>query len=1001
MHSALEPLEPILECLSDGVLVADAGGTIVRANAAAARILGAPALALPRPWTDFAARLGLHADDAAAALPLANDASVPASRECALGAPPDVRFIRLSVSPVRAGGAIAGVVILLADVTDSVTGRNVRARESEALHRLELLTEFGVALSGATSRDEVARVVVDRGTRAAAADICTLHVFDASEETLVLIGARGVAPEVVEHIQRMRAATGNPRMFAAARSGEALWAETFAEYEGLFPAIATLPATGPRARAFWAMPLVVEARPIGLLAMGFYRERRFSPEERRWIDGFARHSAQALARAERMERERETRSWLSTTLRSIGDAVITTDTEGRVTFMNPVAERLTGFGDDEARGRPLADVFPIVSEKTGEPAESPVARVLREGVVVGLANHTVLRSRSGAAIPIDDSGSPIRDANGTLFGVVLVFRDVSADKRRERQGEVLARAGDALASSLDYRTTLANVARLAVPELADWCVVDVLEPGKSTLQQIAVAHVDPERVALAQRLADRYRPDPEATRGAPQVSRTGNPELYPELPPALLEARAHDAEHLRLLHELRLESAMIVPLQGRGRILGAMTFVYAGSGRRYSEDDLAFAVDFARRAAMAIENAIALEEATAARQEAQLASVAKDEFLATVSPELRTPLNAILGWAVTLLRRTLPEEVARPLAIIERNAQAQKRLIEDILDVSRIISGKLALTIATIPVGEVVQRAVDSVRPAADAKGLALEVTIEDPALLVHADAARLQQVVWNLLSNAVKFTPRGGSVSARALRQGSDVRIVVHDDGEGIPAEALPHVFEPFRQADSTTTRRHGGLGLGLAIVRRLVNAHGGTVDAQSEGPGRGAMFTVNLPARAAVAPIQQAAPIAPGAEAAREILAGQPRLDGLKVLVVDDEEGVRELLTAALSELGAEVHAAASAAEALERLALARPDVVISDIGMPIVDGHALIRQLRALPVEAGGRTPAIALTAYARAEDARRALAAGYQRHVAKPVDPAELAAVMKDLAPRRVE
>jgi signal transduction histidine kinase/ActR/RegA family two-component response regulator/putative methionine-R-sulfoxide reductase with GAF domain len=383
-----------------------------------------------------------------------------------------------------------------------------------------------------------------------------------------------------------------------------------------------------------------------------------------------------------------------------------------------------------------------------------------------------------------------------------------------------------------------------------------------------------------------------------------------------------------------------------------------------------------------------LELERAARREAEVASRMKDEFLATVSHELRTPLNSILGW-VTSARRGVTRDIDRALATIERAARAQARIVEDVLDLSRIVTGKLRLDVNSVQIADVLAGALDAVRPAADAKGVDLHVQADDELGMVAADADRLQQIIWNLLSNAVKFTPSGGRVQLAATREVSKIVLRVADTGPGIEPDFLPFIFEPFRQGDGSTTRRHGGLGLGLAIVKQLVLAHGGTIRAESDGPGKGATFIVELSAR--TTPV--AARVGPrSSQDPEEIPAGMPlgRVDGLRVLVVDDDSDFRELIRELLEHHGADVEVAGSVDEALQRVARFRPSVIISDIGMPHADGYALIRQLRARPPESGGTTPVIALTAYARPQDRRQTAAAGFDEHLSKPVDLPELVA-----------
>jgi PAS domain S-box-containing protein len=389
-----------------------------------------------------------------------------------------------------------------------------------------------------------------------------------------------------------------------------------------------------------------------------------------------------------------------------------------------------------------------------------------------------------------------------------------------------------------------------------------------------------------------------------------------------------------------------------------------------------------------------IEDLKRAREAAENANRIKDEFLATVSHELRTPLNAIMGWTHLLTRGKLDEETsARGLETIARNASAQNQLISDLLDVSRIISGQLRFESGVVDLVRVIEAATETVRPAADAKGIVLHLKLEHGAGLVSGDSMRLQQIVWNLLSNAVKFTPKGGQIQAQLKREYSSVVISVSDTGEGISAEFLPYIFDRFRQAESTSKRQHNGLGLGLAIVRHLVEAHGGTISASSKGRGKGATFTVTLPLLA----VHRNGIDAEHAfyPAGSVISLPAAILKGLRVLVIDDEEDARELLTIALTQNGAEVRTAATVRAALDILDQWKPNVLVSDIGMPGQDGYDFIRTVRALESERGGTIPAVALTGYASAEDAARARAAGYEIHMAKPVPPSDLVVAVASL------
>ncbi|MDZ7991351.1 MAG: AAA family ATPase [Nostoc sp. EfeVER01] len=747
---------------------------------------------------------------------------------------------------------------------------------------------------------------------------------------------------------------------------------------------------------------------------------------------------------------------------------------------------------------------------------------------------------------------------------------LEAEADQQRAG-FLAQVSATLASSLDYESTLASVANLVVPYFADWCGVDLLQDNQS-INRVAVAHRDPEKVRLGWELYQRYPRDLNAQEGVPKVLRTGQAEMITEISDALLARAIPDPEHLHIIRELGLNSCIVLPLMARGRIFGAISFVNAESERRYGTADLSLAEDIAHRAAIAIDNARLYQEAQqaqktaeraleriarlqsitaalsesltpaqvsdviveqsmaalgassalvalvnesktkleivravgykqdlidawrtfaidspsplaeavrtgkpiwaqptenrvacyphlaeiyaqydfnawisiplmvegwavggislgftqpqqlseedqafilavaqqcaqaiarahlyeaelTARNAAESANRIKDEFLAVLSHELRTPLNPILGWTKLMRTRKLDQATSdRALETIERNAKLQTQLIEDLLDVSRILQGKLNLNFGRINLVSVIEAAIETVRLSAEAKSIQIQASLESGAGEVLGDANRLQQVIWNILSNAIKFTPIGGQVKIKLEQVGSQAQVCVTDTGKGIAPEFLPYVFDYFRQADGATTRKFGGLGLGLAIVRHLVELHGGTVQAESLGEAQGATFIVRLPY------LQDESKKIKDAKDNSSLVADQSSpLSGLEILVVDDDADMREFLPFMLEQYGATVTVVASAIEALTALSQSQPNLIISDIGMPEMDGYMLMRQIRSLEPEQGGTIPAIALTAYAGEMDHQQAIAVGFQQHISKPVDPEELVRAIASLVP----
>jgi PAS domain S-box-containing protein len=859
---------------------------------------------------------------------------------------------------------------------------------------------------------------------------------------------------------------------------------------------------------FWANVVITALRDSSGELRGFAKvtrdltERRDAEEHARRLiqEEAARQAAEVSAHEARraQEDERRQRDQLRVTLSSIGDAVIVTDDRGIITFMNPVAESLTGWRAQDAAGQTLERVFAIVNEETRQVVENPVHQVLREGTVIGLANHTVLQTRDGREIPIDDSGAPIRGEDGTIAGVVLVFRDVSdarravetrlhlaaivessedaiisedldgkiaswnqgaqrlfgytaeeivnkplallvppdhpdevpgllqrikrgeriehfetvrvskdgrrldvsltlspvrsaegriigaskiarditASKRQESALRFLAEASKLLGELLDVPSTLRKVASLAVPHIADWCVIH-LQDAEGSLQAVAVEHADPARLELARELQRRYPPRPDALRGPAHVVRTGQPEMASSVPEAYLTTAARDEEHLRLLRELRLSSYISVPLAARGRILGVLTLATAESARQYTPGDLRLAGDLAYRAAIAIENA---------QLYAQLreADRLKDEFLAMLAHELRNPLAPVRN-ALHLLKLPGANDEVRQQArnMAERQVEHMARLLDDLLDVSRISRGRIKLRSEPVDVTSLITRTVEAIRPLIEERRHELTVSLPPEPLRVLGDATRLEQVLTNLLNNAAKYTDPGGRIWLSAEREADEVVLRVRDTGIGIAADMLTKVFDLFVQAERRLDRSQGGVGIGLTLVYKLVKLHGGRITASSAGPGRGSEFTVRLPMLSAVRAGEQAR------YSAGDGVAELPRR---RVLVVDDNQDAADSLALLLRLAGQDARTAYDGPSALVRATEFRPEVVFLDIGMPGMDGYEVARQLRAAPSLRGIKL--VALTGWGQEEDRRRSAEAGFDRHMVKPVEPEALRKVLVD-------
>ncbi|QEL14717.1 PAS domain S-box protein [Limnoglobus roseus] len=928
----------------------------------------------------------------------------------------------------------------------------------------------------------------------------------------------------------------------------------------------------------------------------------------------------------------EQKELIEATLTSIGDAVIATDAAGNVTFLNAVAEQLTGWTASEAIGRPLTTVFRIVNEHTRAAVQNPALRALEQGRMVGLANHTILIAKDGREHPIDDSAAPIHSREGVVSGAVLVFRDIherkeieaalreserrnaavlrasldaiitidaagrvlafnpaaellfgyaaaeavgrdmgelivpaamrdghrrgmahflatgegpvlnqrlempgvrkdgtavvveliitklegsdppvftgflrdltakkralaeaklseerfhqladampqivwtaradgtndyynrqwyaftgldadtideawktvlhpddlapcadrwaesirsgrayeqevrlwdrasksylwhlvrtvpvrddagqvvrwygtstniNAQKRSVESARFLAEASSALAQLVDYESTLQTVANLAVPHFADWSVVDVATDA-GALRRLAVAHRDPAKIRLAEEMTERYPPDPGAPNGRDQVFRSGQSVLVEEITDEALAKAAKNEDHFGLLLALGLRSYICVPLVAAGRPLGVVTFATAESGRGYTHADLRVAEDLTNRAAIAIENARLYRELRDADRR-------KDEFLATLAHELRNPLAPIrTGLEVIRLSEGRPDAVEKAHAMMDRQLGQMVRLVDDLLDVSRITRNKLELRKQPCDLATVLQSAVETSRPLIESQGHELTVALPPHPIHLDADATRLAQVFSNLLNNAAKYTEHGGRIAVAAERHGGVVEITVRDNGLGIPGEMLARVFDMFTQVDRTRDHAQGGLGIGLTLVKRLVEMHGGGIEAHSAGPGRGSEFRVRLPV-ALVA-------LGEGPHGQNSTLR-EVASDRRRILVVDDNRDSAESLTQLFELLGHDVRQAFDGPAAVAMVERERPELLLLDIGLPKMNGYEVCRRVRELP--GGDRIVIVAQTGWGQDDDRRQSEAAGFDSHLVKPIDPAAILTLLKNL------
>jgi PAS domain S-box-containing protein len=835
------------------------------------------------------------------------------------------------------------------------------------------MREWIALLASAATPKDVAlaaiRIVVDT----VGADRAAFWVVDraaaADADALVLLAHHGIDAQEVERHGRMRVREPSPvaECFRRAQSTPASLRKRAHES----------PTSSSRPRGLSHVPLTAGGEPIGVL--GYRARGKGNGDAYAFVAMVASLAALALDRFGRRGVDQGSAGKLEAYFQSSPAAMIVIESDAAVSMWNPAAERIFGWTAAEAVGRPL----PFIPESEHEEYRARLARVIRGEPILGERQRR--RTRSGGSVQIAMWAAAVRGPGQSARCMAIVFDET--DHRTEGDPfHTLTSIGAALAASLDLSSTIATLTWATVPDFADAIAIEFAEDIR---RPAVYEHTDSTKRERLRALCERYHVVPGEPGDTARVLRTGEAQLFEYLDDAAFGRLVSDGERAALMRALGMRSILSAPLLARGRVIGSVTFIRGDSGRRFDPADVSAAQEVGRRAALAIDNALLYEDSVAANR-------AKDEFLSIVSHELRTPLNAILGWA-SILSRDLEnrQTIEHGLRVIERNAKVQAKLIEDILDVSRIISGKLRIDQRAVDLGAVMRASVDTVRANAEGKGIEISLDIAEASCLALGDAERLQQVFSNLLSNAVKFTSKGGHVWVKLSRRRNAFTIEVRDDGKGIDPALLPHVFERFRQGDSSTKRAHGGLGLGLAIARHLVDAHGGTIHAASTGLGKGAVFTVRIPIPAVlsiddVAPDGGSTPYLPLDTNVR------PSLKGRRLLVVDDEADARELVVVALRSAGADVSAVASAGEAFRAIAEdTPPDVLISDISMPDEDGFELIRRVRALPGKRG-KLPAIALTAYARPEDARQVFMAGFQVHLPKPVDAGLLTAAVANLA-----
>jgi PAS domain S-box-containing protein len=936
----------------------------------------------------------------------------------------DERVIAGGADPIRdRAGHTVGVVLVFRDLTERRAierdQADVLARERAARRDAAALSEVGQALVRSLDTDSVGRHIAEAIRALLGGTLSVLWELDHVTDRLVVVATSG-------EDSPFPAGTGIPRDqmlagFAVTEGRPVSTSDLLTD-----PRLTFSPATRALVEksghgSVLAVPLVIGGRITGVLAVGDVTGRAFGADEIRRLQDFANQAAIALEKARLFALETSRREQLEALATVQRDLSAELDLDRLLGLIVERAGRLFeggGFAylvDEESqsldgrvwsRAEPESEApFPAAGGMVATCAEDrrgllvneyPTSRyalpgVVRLGVRHAMAQPLVSRDRLlGVLVVARRTNVPFRLEDLASFEGLAVQAAVALDNailfveagRQRREAEVLAELARSINTAQDVSTVLQRV----VDGAKELCRCD--------LTSVALREIESGSIVMRNR-AGEYRGAQE--RVVVEPGRGAGGLVLESACPFRSDNMAEDPRIARARGDVveleGLVATLVVPIMVEGRVEGLL-YVHRRTPKPFNDRTETVLRQLAEYAAIAIHNMRMLAHEHQMRAEAESASRTKDEFLATLSHELRSPLQPLLNWAYLLRSPNLDSASAeRALDAIERSTKTLGQLIEDLLDVSRIVTGKLRLQARPVRLPAVVRASMEAVEPAALAKTVTLETRIEPGLPAVMGDPDRLQQVLWNLLSNGIKFTPKGGRVTVTVAGRNSEVILTVADTGAGIKREFLPHVFERFRQAESSTNRNYGGLGLGLAIVRHLVELHGGSVAVQSEGEGQGATFSVRLPVAAAI----RAAERAPAAVSTDGPV--RQTLGGLRLLIVDDEADAREVMRFMLERGGAQVRVADSAAQALDAIREERPDLLISDIGMPVEDGYVLVRRLRAMEEGLGRRLPAIALTAYASEEDTRRALAAGFDAHLSKPVDPARLIDIAAGLAGAR--